>query len=243
MKGFNAALRRENAERLKDYFGRDGAMTGLRSIHGPLVDMALSGGGVGARRQEGQITDRRFGYGGLAKEHRAIRAALIAIDSRHRDVLTAAYGDQRRWHPQVKRALLSALPDSYRDAFGAAILTSRVQQGMKDPKELANDIDDCEEVHGQSAASRRRKRARQVTGVVVWLPPSSAFKQSQRPDEDGIRRSEIDRIGMVVATLMHEAHLAFARELGQLDRAPAVKPTRQATRVDRVVPFSAPGGW
>lgn len=239
MKGFNEGLRRANAQRLKDYFGSDGAMTGMRSIHGPLVDMALSGGGIGARRQEGQITDRRFGLGGLAGEHRVIRAALAAMDEHHRDTLTAAYGDQRRWHPQVKRALLNALPDSYRDAFGAAILTARVQSGMRNPKELANDIDDCEDV--QSKETKRRKRARSVTGVVVWLPPSSAFKMSEHADEDDIRRSDIDRIGMIVETWMHAAHLAFARQMGQLDQMP--KPKRAAKKAARVVPFSAPGGW
>lgn len=234
MKGFNEALRRGNAQRLKDYFGSDGAMSGLRSIHGPLVDMALSGGGVGARKQEGSITDRRFGRDGIASEHRTIRHALRAIEQRHQDTLTAAYGNQRRWHPQVKRALLSALPDAYKDAMGAAILTARVQRGMQDPKELAQDIDDCEDV--QSEATRRRKRARSVTGVQVWLPGGRAFKAI------GANPSEVTCVAMTTKAMLDSAHLAFAVAMGQLEPKP-IKRDKPARKVAAVVPFSAPGGW
>ena len=229
MKGFNENLRRANAQRLKDYFGSDGAMSGLRSIHGPLVDMALSGGGTGARKQEGQITDRRFGQTGIASEHRTVRDALRGIEARHVDTLTAAYGDQRRWHPQVKRALLAALPDCYRDAFGAALLTERVQRGMQDPKELASDIDDCEDVQGLSEATKRRKRARTVTGVVVWLPGAKAF--------DAVMAG----VAEMTKARLDPAHLAFATALGQLDPTP--KPKRQARKVAAVMPFDAMGGW
>jgi hypothetical protein len=205
MKQLTDALRRANAQRLRDYYGTDGALTGIRSIHGPLVDMALSGGGAGARTQEGSISDRRFGWGvmrnatldkakeakhtGLATDHRVVRAALISLDGEHQSVLAAAYGEQRRWHPRVRSALLAALPDHYANAMGAALLCERVQRGLANPRERADDIDDSVlDDEALTKTAKRRARARAVTGVVVWLPPQKAFRRGTE------ERSEVERV-------------------------------------------------
>lgn len=235
---------RANVERLRDYYGTDGALTGIRSIHGPLVDMALSGGGTGARRQEGSISDRRFGEHGLASNHRVIRAALMRLDARHQSVLAAAYGEQRRWHPQVRRALLSALPGHYASAMGAAILCGRVQRGLADPRERADDIDDSVLDDGSALTkeAKRRARARAVTGVIVWLPPEKAFRRGA----DGKGPSEVERVALETITMLDGAHEAFSEAMWQ--RREKTKPTCKpkakpmTPKIERVVPFDV-GGW
>lgn len=243
MKRFTDTLRRANAERLRDYYGTDGALTGIRSIHGPLVDMALSGGGTGSRKQEGSISDRRFGETGLASTHRVVRAALKVMDPQYATVLAAAYGEQRRWHPTVRRALLAALPDHYASAMGAAILCERVQQGLANPKERVDDIDDSVlDDQALTKEAKRRAKARAVTGIVVWLPPEKTFKQG--------KGGEPSELTVLVVRPTHisldAAHLAFAEAMGQLHEAPKPKKPRkkpEAPKVERVMPFDVGGGW
>ena len=256
MKQLTDTQRRANAERLRDYYGTDGALTGIRSIHGPLVDMALSGGGSGARKQEGSIQERRFGWGtnrnsvvekerekgrqGLATDHRVVRAALISLDSEHQSVLAAAYGEQRRWHPRVRSALLAALPDHYANAMGAALLCERVQQGLANPRERADDIDDSVlDDEGLTKAAKRRARARAVTGVIVWLPPQKAFRRGTK------ERSEVERVADVTRASLDAAHVAFAEAMGQLHEAPKPRRPRkkpQQATVERIMPFGV-GEW
>lgn len=248
MKQLTDTLRRANAERLRDYYGTDGALTGIRSIHGPLVDMALSGGGTGARKQEGAISDRRFrweddaGHEGLAANHRVIRAALMSLEPRHATTLAAAYGEQRRWHPKVRDALLAALPDHYASAMGAAILCERVQRGLADPRERADDIDDSVlDDEALTKEAKRRAKARAVTGVVVWLPALKAFRRGTGD------RSEVERVADATHASLDAAHLAFALAMGQLreepkPKKPRVKQKPQAPTVERVMPFDV-GGW
>ena len=248
MKQLTDTLRRANAERLRDYYGTDGAMSGMRSNLGPMAAMALSGGGTGARKQEGQIDDRRFrwkdetGKEGLAADHRVIRGALMSLEPRHATVLVAAYGEQRRWHPMVRRALLAALPDHYASAMGAAILCERVQQGLANPKERADDIDDSVlDDQALTKEAKRRAKARAVTGIVVWLPALKAFR---RGTED---KSEVERVADVTRASLDVAHYAFAEAMGQLHEAPKPKKPRpkqkpQQATVERVMPFDV-GGW
>lgn len=233
MRGFNEGRRRLNAERLRAYFATDGAMSGIRSIHGPLVDMALSGGGSGTRTNEGQINDRRFGWGtnrnvvdphgnavydrghkGIGTDHRTVRAALMAIDPQHRDILTAAYGPQRRWVSHVARDIKRGMSEEYRDAYGAALLHHRVQNGMNTRAELVEEQDSCEE--SKNAEVNRRRKAAKVTGVLVWLPRKGCNLQA---------------IGEETSEVLAAAHLAFALEI-----AKAVKPRekRNVTRCNAV---------
>lgn len=243
MKTLTDTLRRANAERLRDFYGTDGAMSSMRSNLGPMAAMALSGGGTGARKQEGQIDDRRFGETGLASTHRVIRAALMALDSDTRSVLAAAYGEQRRWHPTVRRALLAALPDYYASAFGAAILCERVQQGLANPRERADDIDDSV-LDGEALTkeAKRRAKARAVTGVVVWLPAQKCFRRGT--DE----RSEVERVADDTRASLDVAHYEFAEKMGQLQhepkprRPPKPRKKQEAPKVERVMPFDV-GGW
>lgn len=250
MKQLNDTLRRANAERLRDFYGTDGAMSGMRSNLGPMAAMALSGGGTGARKQEGQIDDRRFSHkdeatgewvAGLAGSHRVIRAALMSLDSDTRSVLAAAYGEQRRWHPTVRRALLAALPDYYASAFGAAILCERVQQGLANPRERADDIDDSVlDGEALTKAAKQRAKARAVTGVVVWLPAQKCFRRGT--DE----RSEVERVADITRTSLDAAHLAFAEAMGQLHEASKPKRPRkkpEAPKVERVMPYDVGGAW
>jgi hypothetical protein len=258
MKQLTDALRRANAERLRAFYGTDGAMSGMRSNLGPMAAMALSGGGSGARKQEGQIDDRRFGWGvmrnattgkasetkhtGLAADHRVVRAALISLDSEHQSVLAAAYGEQRRWHPRVRTALLAALPDHYANAMGAALLCERVQRGLANPRERADDIDDSVlDDEALTKAAKRRARARAVTGVIVWLPPQKAFRRGVE------ERSEVERVADVTRVSLDAAHLAFAEAMGQLSEAPKAKKLREKVNakplaIERVMPFGV-GEW
>lgn len=243
-------IRRANAERLRSYFAQDGALTGLRSVHGPLVDMALAGVGAGSREQERGVNGVRFSeyrrpspkalavlHAGLVGQHREIHGAFLALEEEYRDVLAAAYGNQRRWHPQTMKALAEAMPAHYRDAIGACILHPRVQTGMQDPKELASDIDECEDMQALCESTKRRKRARAVTGIVVWLPGAKAFKRGTA------EASEIEVIARDTAGSLDEAHHALALKLGMFkprtEPAQKQKP-REAPIVERVWPMEAP---
>jgi len=212
MRGFNEASRREVARRLRDYFLSDGAVSGIQSIHGPLVDMALAGGGIGTRDPERSINGRRFGRFGFANEHRTIRESFANIDSAHRNTLAAAYGHQRRWHPQVVRALKHALPEEFRDAFGAALLVPRVQHGLNTRAELVEHRESLETDEPVCEATKRRRKAKSVPGLLVWSPPASMFKQG----EDG--HCEMDAIGEQAADMLRKAHKAFAVALADVEQ-------------------------
>lgn len=247
-------IRRTLADRLRVYFAQDGALTGVRSVHGPLVDMALAGVGTGSRVQERGIYDGRFGFRldrSAVSEHRAMRDALNALSMSHRDTLTAAYGNQRRWHPQTRKGLIDAMPARYRDAIGACILHPRVQRGMRDFAELGEDLDDCEDTNEAlnlalvGAATKKRraaKRRRMATGVLVWTPGESAYQRTGRK-RDG--PSEIDVIARATAMALDEAHYALALRLGMFREEPKPKPkakrrAQEKPTVERVWPMDAP---
>jgi hypothetical protein len=206
--------------------------------------MALSGGGTGARKQEGQITDRKFGGQGLASDHRIVRAALMRLTAGQRDTLAAAYGEQRRWHPDVRRALTKALPDHYANAYGAALLVERVQQGLANPRERADDIDDSVLEGGAALSKEAKRKAKQraVTGIVVWCPPSKAFRRGDANE------SELEAVARETRERLDDAHQGFADAIGQHSRKrepskTAAKPKRKRERVDvdRVYPFDVGG--
>lgn len=257
-------IRRANAERLRSYFAQDGALTGLRSVHGPLVDMALAGVGTGSREQERGVNGMRFTeyrraskdaiptpHAGLVAQHRETHGAFLALTFAQQSVLAAAYGNQRRWHPQVKEALESAFADlqdrghrGYRDSIGSCTLHPRIQRGMQDVAERGVDLDECEDMKAIaeidiSPAMQKRKAAkkrRMMTGVVVWLPGSKAFKRGTA------EASEIEIIARDTARDLDDAHHAFADKMGMFKpkRQPAQKrKPREAPIVERVWPMEA----
>jgi hypothetical protein len=168
----------------------------------------------------------------------------MKLTAAQRDTLAAAYGEQRRWHPDVRRALTKALPDHYANAYGAAILTERVQLGLANSRERADDIDDSVLDGGSTLSKEAKRKAKQraVTGIVVWLPPSKAFRRGDANE------SEIEAVASETRERLDHAHQGFADAIGQHSRkreqskpAAKPKPKRERVEVDRVYPFDVGG--
>jgi hypothetical protein len=201
--------RQRNADSLREYFTTDGECGALRSIHGPLVDMAASGGGGGGYRDpESLVTGRRFGKNGLVGRHADVRRALKAmvaagpIGGLHVGVLRQAYGVCRRWTTtQVMTSLKPLVHKTCGDERNVAVLTNRVQCG------ILNDEIAEERVQDLTDEGRKPKRKRQrSTGVIVWQPPSAVYN-------DGTMEVIISEAKM----LLEQAHAAYALASGEFD--------------------------
>ncbi len=190
---------------LREHYASEASDSGLRSSHGPIVDMAASGIQMSGRASyEGAISDRRHGrHASTASKHRRIRHALEAVQDREgiaaetlRTVLYAAYRpDPRPWHPQVA----SALGEHLGDEIGVAIVTGRVQRGLDDGET------------GDLGAGRAKGSGDRPAAIRVWLPPAPVLGDS----------SVLDEIVSQSLTLLLLAHEALAAAMSGVSDARA----------------------
>ena len=89
-------------QRLRDHLQGEAGDAGLKSLHGPLIEMALGGppppGGGARAPADARVTDRVLV---AAAEHRRMRQALAKLSQAQRGVLWAAYGPDASWPPEV----------------------------------------------------------------------------------------------------------------------------------------------
>jgi hypothetical protein len=133
----------------------------------------------------------------------------------------------------------------YSSAFGAAILTERVQRGLADTKERGVESDKSElaGIEKLSKEERRKAKVRAVTGVVVWDPPSSIYTRGAKGEPSELARL----VTTPTRASLDAAHLAFAEAMGQLHEAPKAKRQRAKVKakplaIERVRPFGV-GEW
>jgi hypothetical protein len=85
--------------RLRHHFATEEADARFRSLHGPLIDMALVRPSGGARRApDANIDDRLLDR---MQEHRRVRQALATLSVRHQRALWLAYGPHA-WPSEVE---------------------------------------------------------------------------------------------------------------------------------------------
>lgn len=159
-------------ERLREHWATEAADSGLRSF-------ALTGMPRVESSMEREISDHRHGFrsgGGSASEHSLMHAVLAdglahlapTVRTHTVAVLYAALGPQRKWHHQVRSALLrgtSRVKGLAEDELGAALLTERVQDGLRNGEHAA-----LVERKPQRKTSSFENEFRKNSGVRVWLP-------------------------------------------------------------------------
>lgn len=94
------------ASRLRTHWLTDAADAGLRSSHGALVDMALSGPPTGGGMTGDEATARAVRGLERAREHRTMEHALASLSMLHRAALWLAYGPHT-WPAEARKLFRS----------------------------------------------------------------------------------------------------------------------------------------